>query len=116
MKSCNEYSITDCKIANDVKYCFCANNLCNDATILSPIPITSDDEDLDQPTEDGSGQFDDWIQLDKHKYTDKDINTRVILNDTIIKRNSISKASAAKLILPTSINILSLMFIFYKAM
>lgn len=111
MKLCNnnKYSITDCKIANNVKYCFCANNLCNGATILSPIPITSDDEDLDQSTDDGSGQFDDWTQLDKHKYTEKNINTEVILNDTIIKKNSTSNSS--KLILPKSINILSLVVI-----
>ncbi|XP_050054192.1 uncharacterized protein LOC114119942 isoform X2 [Aphis gossypii] len=114
LKSCNEYPITDCKIANNVKYCFCANNLCNDATILTPIPISTDDEDLDQTSEDGSGLFDDLTQLDKHKYTKKIINTTVILN-TPIKNNSFTKASADKLLLHKHIYILSLIFITYKA-
>lgn len=112
MKSCHEHSITDCKIANNVKYCFCADNLCNNATILSPIP--TDDEDLDQSTDDGSGLFDDWTQLDVHKYTKKNINVTKMFNNTFIQNNVTSKTSAAKLNLPKDINILSLLLVVYK--
>jgi len=97
-----------------VKYCFCANTLCNNATILTPVPIPSDDEDLDQSAEDGSGLFDDLTQLDKHKYTNKIINTTVIL-DVSTKNNSFTKASADKLVLLKYTYILSLIFIFHKA-
>jgi len=97
-----------------VKYCFCAKTLCNDATILNPVPISTDDEDLDQSSEDGSGLFDDLTQLDKHKYSNKIINATVILN-TSMKNNSFTKASADKLLLPKCIYILSLIFITYKA-
>lgn len=113
MKSCNEYPITDCKIANNVKYCFCANNLCNDATILTPISIPTDDEDLDQSTEDGSGLFDDWSQLDKHKYI-KNKNTTVVLNNTSVTNYPITKGSATILLLNNNINILIFIFIIYK--
>jgi len=98
-----------------VKYCFCANNLCNDATILTLVPIITDDEDLDQSAEDGSGLFDDLKQLDKNKYTNKIINTTVMLN-TSTKNNSFTKASVDKLLLPKCTYILSLIFIIYKAM
>lgn len=97
-----------------MKYCFCAKTLCNNATILTPVPISSDDEDLDQSAENGSGLFDDLTQLDKHKYTNKIINTTVIL-DTSTKNNSFAKASADKLVLPRRTYILSLLFIIHKA-
>ncbi|XP_060879998.1 uncharacterized protein LOC132951940 [Metopolophium dirhodum] len=115
LKSCIEYPIIDCKIANNVKYCFCANTLCNNATILTPVPIVSDDEDLDQSAEDGSGLFDDLTKLDKHKYNNKIINTTVMLN-TSTRNNSFTKASANKLVLLKRTYILSLIFIIYKAM
>lgn len=114
LKSCNEYPITDCKIANNVKYCFCANTLCNNATVLTPVPIPSDDEDLDQSAEDGSGLFDDLTQLDKHKYTNKIINTTVIL-DASTKNNSFTKASADKLVILKYTYVFSLILIFHKA-
>jgi len=97
-----------------VKYCFCANTLCNNATILTPVPIFSDDEDLDQSAENGSGLFDDLAQLDKHKYTNKIINTSVVL-DTSTKNNSFIKASADKLVLLKRTYILCLIFIIHKA-
>lgn len=116
MKSCNEYPIIDCKIANNVKYCFCANSLCNNATILTPIPISTDDEDFDQSTEDGSGLFDDWSHLDKHKYA-KNNNTTVVLNTSSSVTNyPITKGSATKLSLHNNINILSLMLIIYEVL
>jgi len=97
-----------------VKYCFCDKTLCNNATILTPVPISSDDEDLDQSAEDGSGLFDDLTQLDKHKYTNKIINTTAILNIST-RNNSFTKASANKLVLLKRTYILSLIFIIYKA-
>jgi len=111
MKSCNEYPINDCKIANNIKYCFCADTLCNDATILTTIPISTDDEDLDQSTEDGSGLFDDWSQLDKDKYIKTKNNTAVILNNTFTQNYSVTNGSATKLLLPKNINILSLILV-----
>lgn len=111
MKSCNEYPINDCKIANNIKYCFCADTLCNDATILTTIPISTDDEDLDQSTEDGSGLFDDWSQLDKHKYIKKNNNTVVILNNTFTQNYSITNGSVTKFLLPKNINILGLILV-----
>lgn len=108
MKSCNKYYINDCKTANNVTYCFCTTELCNNATIPSPNPSPTDDEDLDQSLEEGSGLFDDRIQLDKHKYIDNKINTKVILNDTSIKNNAFSKLSAGQFFLS---NILSLVFL-----
>jgi len=110
MKSCNKYLINDCKIANNIKYCFCADTLCNDATILTTVSTLTDDEDLDQLTEDGSGLFDDWSQLDKHKNIKEKNITAITLNNTLIQNYSITKGSATKLLLP-KINILSLVFI-----
>lgn len=115
LKSCNKYSITDCKIANNMKYCFCIGALCNNATISSPNPNPSptDDEDLDQSSEDGSGLFDDWIQLDTHKYIEKKMHTTVILNDISLKNNSIIRNSAAKLFLPNILNLVILIIVHY---
>lgn len=114
LKTCNAYPITDCKIANNVKYCFCADNLCNYASNLPSIPNASDDEDLDQSTEDGSGLFDDWAQSDKHKYTKNDIKTTVTTNETSTKNNSLIEISAATSFLHKNISILILILISYK--
>lgn len=94
-----------------MKYCFCADLFCNDATILTPIPILTDDEDLDQSTEDGSGLFDYLTELNKHE--DLKQNTIVIMNDTLLKNKSLT-TSTAKLFMPKNINILTLLFIIYK--
>nr|XP_022915108.1 uncharacterized protein LOC111425361 [Onthophagus taurus] len=49
-RMCGEATnLTDCKVANKIKYCYCAANLCNGDTNLG---FESDDEDL---TEHGSG-------------------------------------------------------------
>lgn len=110
-KSCAEYSINDCKIANNVTYCFCAGSLCNDKTILTPIPLPTDDEDSDPYTEDGSGQFDDQIQSNEHKYT-RQTNT-VVLNNITLKNSSIA-TSEGKSWLVNNISILNLIFIIYN--
>lgn len=101
------HAISDCKIANDVEYCFCAHTLCNNLTQNS---IISDDEDED----DGSGQ-DDQTQLNENINTINKINNKIILNNTSVKNISLPKTSDAKLLLPKNINILGLLII-YKIM
>ncbi|XP_025412327.1 uncharacterized protein LOC112684839 [Sipha flava] len=103
LKSCNELAISDCKIANGIEYCFCDHALCNNATQNS---ITSDDEDVD----DGSGQ-DNQIQLNEN-INKNYINTKIILNNTSVKNISLTKTSAAKLLLPKNFNILGLLIIY----
>lgn len=109
LKSCNEYSIIDCKVANNVKYCICADSLCNNATVLTPIPISTDDEDLDQLTEDGSGLFEDWIQPE-HKYIKKNITVELI-NTTLLNNNSSTETSSATILLSKSIHTFNLVLI-----
>lgn len=78
--------------------------------------MSTDDEDFDQSAEDGSGLFDDWSHLDKHKYT-KNNSTIVVLNtSSSVVHFPNTKGSATKLLLHNNINILSLMFIIYKAL
>lgn len=89
-----------------MKYCFCIGDLCNNATISNPSP--TDDEDLDQLSEDGSGLFDDWTSLDKHKFIEKKIYTTVIFNDRPLKNNSFTKSSAPKIFLPNILSIIIL--------
>lgn len=94
-----------------MKYCFCENSLCNDATILTPTQPSTDDEDSDQNTEDGSGQYDEWIQLNEYKYTRQNIT--VVLNNVTFKNNSLT-TSAGKSWLFKNITILILVFIIYN--
>lgn len=111
MKSCHEHSITDCKIANNVKYCFCAKNLCNYASILTQ--ISTDDEDLDQSTEDGSGLFDDWEHINIHKHTKININRTVKFdNSSKLNNSTIQTISAAELILPKTF-IFLVLYLYY---
>lgn len=117
MKSCNTFSITDCKFANGVNYCYCADNLCNsDAKVLNSISTITDDEDLDQSIEEGSGSLN-WKQFDK-KYPPRNVlnTTTVIQNNTSKEKenDSITKASAVKLFLSRSVNVISLIFIIFK--
>lgn len=118
MKSCNTFSITDCKIANGVKYCYCAGNLCNgDAKVSIPITTTADDEDSDQSIEDGSGSLD-WEQFEKIKYPPGRVTntTTAIQNNTPKEKGNdlFTKASAVKLFLSRIVYVISLIFIISK--
>jgi len=89
--------------------------LCNNATILPTNPISTDDEDLYQSIEDGSGLFEDWTHLNRDKYNKN--KTTIELNNTYLKNNSLTIASTADLSLPKNImpiNIFSIVFIVYK--
>lgn len=96
-----------------MQYCFCDDNLCNYASILTS-SNASDDEDLDQSTEDGSGLFDDWTQSDKHKYTNNNLIITVTKNETSTKNISLTQTSAATTFLHKNISILILTLISYK--
>ncbi|XP_050436483.1 uncharacterized protein LOC126843165 [Adelges cooleyi] len=101
IKLCNEYSIEDCKVANNIEYCFCANDKCNNATVGTTVPILSDDEDLDQAIEDGSGLFDNWTESNKKQ------NTANIITTSTNTENTNSNKSEAKLITPTKFIIIN---------
>lgn len=52
-RSCQKETITGSHTLNDVKYCYCDRNLCNDSMQRCQLAV-SDDEDLSSP--EGSGQ------------------------------------------------------------
>lgn len=92
MKTCNKYGIADCKVANNIKYCFCDQSLCNNATMSTQIPVFMDDEDSDQWIEEGSGSFENLTPLDSHtpKHTKNKTKDLVILNNNtpVIQMNT----------------------------
>ncbi|XP_050532401.1 uncharacterized protein LOC126900605 [Daktulosphaira vitifoliae] len=97
LKTCHEQAIVDCKIANNVKYCFCDSNKCNNETVLS-IPIISDDEDLDQTTDDGSGLYDYWTELNNKQTIVQNITTKKSLNSIFIQNEPMFDNSNAALV------------------
>lgn len=83
-----------------MKYCFCDQSLCNNATTSTQIPVITDDEDSDQWTEEGSGSFDSLRPLDSHtpKHTEKKKSDSVILNNNtpVIQMNTSSETIAGR--------------------
>lgn len=98
MKTCHEKAILDCKIANNVKYCFCDSDKCNNETVLSTIPITSDDEDIDQTTDDGSGLYDNWDELNNEQTIVQNITTKKSLSSIIFQNKPLFDHSNAALV------------------
>lgn len=42
-RSCENIQLDDCKTANNIEYCYCSRDLCNDVFVVNNV---SDDEDL----------------------------------------------------------------------